>query len=193
MDASTIIGSLHSAVPGAVLEALDQHDVPTIAVERDSLVAVCRALRDAPEHNYALLSDLTCVDVWPREPRFEVTYNLVNLGVAGFPTPGASGPPRRLRLVVRLSGDDPHVPTLGEVYPAASWAEREVFDLFGVMFERHPDLRRILLPDEWEGHPLRKDYPVQVKVPVRTHDALQLSEEEFVENIQRTRHFSRRK
>ena len=193
MDASTIIGSLHSALPGAVCEALEQHDVPTIAVDRDSLVAVCRVLRDAPEHNYALLSDLTCVDVWPREPRFEVTYNLVSLGVAGFPAPGASAPPRRLRLVVRLSGDDPHVPTLSEVYASANWAEREVFDLFGVVFEHHPDLRRILLPDEWEGHPLRKDYPVQVKVPVRTHDALQLSEAEFVENIQRTRTISRRK
>ena len=100
---------------------------------------------------------------------------------------------RRLYHDVRLSGDDPHVPTLSEVYASANWAEREVFDLFGVVFEHHPDLRRILLPDEWEGHPLRKDYPVQVKVPVRTHDALQLSEAEFVENIQRTRTISRRK
>jgi len=69
MDASTIIGHLQTAVPGAAFEALDHHDVPTIAVERDHIVEVCRVLRDAPEHNYSLLSDLTCADGWPREPR----------------------------------------------------------------------------------------------------------------------------
>jgi NADH-quinone oxidoreductase subunit C len=187
MDVTTIIGHLHSAVPGASLEPLDRHDVPAIAVSRDHIVEACRALRDAPEHNYSLLSDLTCVDQWPREPRFEVVYNLVCLGVAGFPAAGWSGPPRRLRLIVRLDGGDPRVPTVSGVYPAADWAEREVYDLFGIVFEGHPDLRRILMPDEWEGHPLRRDYPVQVKVPVSTSTALQLSEEEFVRNIERMR------
>lgn len=187
MDAPTIIGHLASAVPGAALEALDHHDVPTIAVDREHLVAVCRELRDAPAHNYALLSDLTCVDTWPREPRFEVVYNLVSLGVAGFPAAGAAAPARRLRLVVRLDGADAHVPTLDGVYASANWAEREVYDLFGIYFEGHGDLRRILLPDDWHGHPLRKDYPVQVKVPVDTAVALQLSEEEFVQNIHRLR------
>lgn len=193
MDVTTIIGHLHSAVPGAGLEPLDRHDVPAIAVPRDRIVEVCRALRDAPEHNYAFLSDLTCADQWPREPRFEVVYNLVSLGVDGFPEPGRARTPARLRLVVALSGDDARVPTLSEVYPSANWAEREVYDLFGITFEGHPDLRRILMPDEWEGHPLRKDYPVQVKVPVNTSQSLQLSEDEFVENIERMRSATRKR
>jgi NADH-quinone oxidoreductase subunit C len=187
MDAPTIIGHLLTAVPGAAFEALDHHDVPAIAVERDRIVEVCRVLRDAPEHNYSLLSDLTCADRWPREPRYEVIYNLVSLGVAGFPTAGAAAPPARLRLVVRLEGADARVSTVESVYPAENWAEREVYDLFGIVFAGHGDLRRILLPDDWEGHPLRKDYPVQVKVPVATYAALQLSEEEFVKNMERLR------
>jgi NADH-quinone oxidoreductase subunit C len=187
MDASPIAAQLQEAVAGAAIEPVAGHDVPTLAVSREHLVDLCRVLRDAPEHNYALLSDLTCVDVWPRGPRFEVVYNLVSLGVAGFPRAGGSTQPRRLRLIVRLTGEDASVPTVSGVYPAADWAEREVYDLFGIVFTGHPDLRRILMPDEWEGHPLRKDYPVQVNVPVRSHEPLQLSEDEFVANMERLR------
>lgn len=186
MDATTLIDHLQSAVPGATFEPLDGHDVPTALVAREHIVEACRALRDDAEWPFSLLSDVTCVDYWPRAPRYEVVYNLVCLGVAGFPR-GDGGRPARVRLIVRLDGADARVPTVSSVYPAANWAEREVFDLFGIVFDGHPDLRRILMPDEWEGHPLRKDYPVQVKVPVRTHEALQLSEEEFVANMQRLR------
>lgn len=187
MDVSTIIDLLQATAPGAVFETLDRHDVPTIAVPREAIVTVCRALRDAPQHAYSLLSELTATDAWPAEPRFQVIYNLVSLGVPGFPAPGQAVPPSRLRLVVRLDGADPVVPSVAGVYPSADWAEREVYDLFGVLFDGHSDLRRILLRDDWEGHPLRKDYPVQVKLPVRTYEALQLSEAEFVESIQRMR------
>jgi NADH-quinone oxidoreductase subunit C len=188
MDASPLIDELHSLVPGVTLEAAASGDgTPTVVVPKDHLVACCTALRDTPSRNFSFLSDLTCVDYWPQSPRYTMVYNLVSLGVKGFPAPGVADAPARLRLLVRLEDADPRVSTLSTVYPAASWAEREVFDLFGVIFEGHPDLRRILLPDDWEGHPLRKDYPVQVNVPVASTAALQLSEEEFVANMERLR------
>jgi NADH-quinone oxidoreductase subunit C len=90
------------------------------------------------------------VDHYPNEPRFEAVYHLLSIKTA-----------QRLRLKVRLPGDDPRVESMVSVWPAANAYEREVFDLFGFQFENHPFLRRILLPDDWEGHPLRKDYPVQ--------------------------------
>jgi NADH-quinone oxidoreductase subunit C len=90
------------------------------------------------------------VDRFPHEPRFELNYHLVSI-------------PRRekIRLKVRLAGSDPVADTLVPVWPGANWLEREIFDLFGIRFTGHPDLRRILLPEDWEGHPLRKDYPVE--------------------------------
>jgi len=92
----------------------------------------------------------TCVDRYPAEPRFELNYHLVSI-------------PRRekVRLRVWLGGNDPVVDSLVPVWPGANWLEREIFDLFGIRFAGHPDLRRILLPDDWEGHPLRRDYPVE--------------------------------
>jgi NADH-quinone oxidoreductase subunit C len=99
---------------------------------------------------FNLLTDATSVDRYPLEPRFEVNYHLVSI-------------PRsdRLRLQVRLSASDPVVDSLVSVWPGANWLEREIFDLMGIRFEGHPDLRRILMPDDWEGYPLRRDYPVE--------------------------------
>lgn len=122
----------------------------TVQIARPQLRAVCELLRDEPELSFKFLADLTAVDHYPGEPRFEVVYHLLSLDHA-----------QRLRLKVRLSGDDPKVDSLVPVWPAANAFEREVFDLFGIHFEGHPFLRRILLPEDWEGHPLRKDYPVQ--------------------------------
>lgn len=117
-----------------------------------ALVEACLALRDAPHLRYDLLEDMTAVD-WPeREPRFDLVYQMVST------TTGAS-----LRLKVQVGGEDdpePEAPTVSAVWPTANWYEREVFDLFGVRFSGHPDLRRILMPTDWVGYPLRKDYPL---------------------------------
>jgi NADH:ubiquinone oxidoreductase subunit C len=91
-----------------------------------------------------------------------------------------------MRVKVIL-GEGQEVPTISTVWPSANWQEREVWDLFGVVFTGHPQLERLLTPDDWEGHPLRKDYPVQVKVPVRTYEALQLTQEEFRANVEADR------
>src|SRR4029078_4632143 len=105
------------------------------------------------------------------------------LGVAGF-----GDTPRRLRVKVRVPGEHGVlVPSVSGVWPAAAWSEREGYDLFCVHFSGPPDLRRILMPDDWEGFPLRKDYPVQIKQPVKTYEPLQVSQEQFVGNIEATR------
>jgi NADH-quinone oxidoreductase subunit C len=183
MDATTLLGLLQTAVPGAHFDVVPSVDCPTLLVPREHIVATCRAMRDVPELSFAVLVDLTAVDYLPRDPRFEVVYQFVRLG--DFPRPGLT--PARVRLKVPVPAGDVRVPTVSGVYPNANWAEREVFDLFGVVFDGHPDLRRILTTDDWEGHPLRKDYPVQVQVPVRVQERLQLSEQEFVANIERQR------
>jgi NADH-quinone oxidoreductase subunit C len=183
-DAAAILEILSRAVPAVRLEGVEAGDgMPTIYVPLEHLVETCRALRDTPELRFALLVDLLPVDYLPREPRFEIVYLLASLGMAGF-----GQTPRRLRVKVRVpGGDDALAPSVTSVWPAASWSEREAYDLFGIRFSDHPDLRRILMPEDWDGHPLRKDYPVQIRMPVKTYEPLQVSQEQFVANIQATR------
>ena len=185
----TIIDRLSHSVPAGGLEGVESGDaMPTIYVAREQLVETCRALRDIPELGFAFLADITGVDYLTREPRFEVVYLLASLGIPGF---GETA--QRLRLKVRVpGGDQARVPTVSQIWPAANWAEREVYDLFGIHFENHPDLRRVLMPDDWEGFPLRKDYPVQIKQPVKVYEPLQVSQEQFVANIEATRERARR-
>ena len=113
-----------------------------------------------------------------REPRFEVVYHLLSI-------PNRA----RLRLKVRVasSGAGSVVPTVQGVWPGAGWPEREVWDMFGIVFDGHPDLRRLLMPEDWEGHPARKDYPVQIKKAAQTYEPLEVSEAEFRANIERDR------
>ena len=180
---------LEQHLPAGSFEAVPAADgMPTIYVPRDQLVDTMRTLRDAPPLRYAFLADITAVDYLPREPRFEVLYLMASLGAAGY-----GDTPKRLRVKVRLPGVDPTVPTLVGVWPAANWAERELWDMFGIRVDGHPDLRRILMPEDWEGFPARRDYPVQIKQPVKTYEPLQVSEEEFVANIEASRDRSRKR
>jgi NADH-quinone oxidoreductase subunit C len=148
----------------------------TIYVSRDHVLAVARALRDTPELRFAFLAELTALDVWPREPRFEVVYVFVSIEHR-----------LRLRMKVRLHGADAHVATISSLWPAANWLEREVWDLFGIVFDDHPDPRRLLMPEDWEGFPLRKDSPVQIRRPPHVAEALQVTAEEFRQNVERDR------
>ena len=187
MQATDIAAVLNRVLPGVAYETPEAVDQGVLIVPLDALVDTIRALRDTPELNYSFLAEMTAVDWWPTEPRFEVVYHFANIGIADFPTKGMSGTASRLRVKVRRAGSEAHLPTLVDVFPNANWYEREVYDLFGIIFDGHPDLRRILMPDDWEGHPARKDYPVQVKVPVTFKSDLQVTEEQFVANIEAQR------
>ena len=177
MDGSALIALLQQAVPGATVEPAPSVDLhTTFYVSRDHLVDVARALRDTPALRLAFLAELTAVDVWPREPRFEVVYVLVSIEHR-----------LRVRMKVRLHGADAHLSTVTGIWPAANWLEREVWDLFGVVFDGHPDPRRLLMPEDWEGFPLRKDSPVQIRRPPHTAEALQVTQEEFAANVERDR------
>jgi NADH-quinone oxidoreductase subunit C len=173
MDPNVLVTLLQEAVPGAVLEPAVSADLhTTLYVPREQLPAVARVLRDRPEWRFALLAELTASDFWPREPRFEVVYILISIEHS-----------LRLRLKVRLHGSDAHVATLSDLWPSANWLEREVWDMFGIVFDGHPDPRRLLMPDDWEGYPLRKDYPVQIAMKPTTTAAIQVTEQEFRANL----------
>jgi NADH-quinone oxidoreductase subunit C len=156
MDANTLVASLQEAVPAAQIESVPSVDLQTtFYVSRDDLPQVARALRARPDLSFELLAELTAVDLWPHEPRFELVYILVSISRR-----------QRLRLKVRLAGESAHVASVIGVWPAANWLEREVWDMFGITFRGHPDLKRILMYEEFEGHPLRKDYPVNKRQPL---------------------------
>ena len=166
----------------AQFEAVEARDgMPTLFVSLERLQDASLVLRDDPALRFVFLADLVPIDYYPRQPRFEVNYVLACPGVAGY---GDS--PKRLRLKVRVPEGTP-VPTVSSIWASANWAEREAYDLYGLVFEGHPDPRRILMPEDWEGYPMRKDYPVQIKAPVKTYEPLQLSEEEFVANVEASR------
>ncbi len=167
-----MIEALRSLFPAVALESVESIDQQTIRVPAANLVEICRALHDRTELGFVLLADITAVDWWPREPRYDVVYHLSSLT-------------QRLRVKVSIDGNAPRLPTVQSVWPAAGWLERETWDMFGIVFEGHGDLRRLLMPDEWEGHPLRKDFPVQIRLRPRAEEPLQVTEEEFRANLAR--------
>jgi NADH-quinone oxidoreductase subunit C len=185
-ESASVLDILRAAVPDAVIEPGPATDMPTVYVDRDHALDVVQVLRDDPALQFALLVEITAADYHPADPRFEVVYHFACLGPA-FATADPPAPARRLRVKVRVAGADPRMPSITSVYPSANWLEREVFDLFGVSFDGHPDLRRILMPDEWDGHPARKDYAVQIRKDTASWSALQLTAEEFASNVQAQR------
>ncbi|MEA1977604.1 MAG: NADH-quinone oxidoreductase subunit C [Chloroflexota bacterium] len=121
----------------------------SVTLDRESIVTACQMLRDDPELDFNFLAALTAVDYWPSEPRFKIVYELYSLANKEF-----------IGLRAQLSNESPEISTIESIYPNANWHEREVFDMFGVTFKDHSDQRRIIMPYDWEGHPLRKDYPL---------------------------------
>ena len=175
MDAAAVIAALSPLLPAATYEEGASVDFATLYVPAEHLVATCRALAETPSLRFNVLIELTAADYFPRAPRFEVVYHLLSVAHK-----------QRLRLKVRV-GEGERLPTVQHVWPAAGWPEREVYDMFGVIFAGHPDLRRLLMPEDWDGHPARKDYPVQINKTVQTYVPLEVSEAEFRANIERDR------
>jgi NADH-quinone oxidoreductase subunit C len=160
MTGADVLAELGERFGAAIVETHDQHGDHTVVVARDALIALLRHCRDMPALGFDMLTDLTAVDYskFPgREdgPRFEVVYHLYSLRHN-----------HRVRVKVRVEEDDAVVPTAIPLWPIADWLEREVWDMFGVRFAGHPDLRRLLLYEEFVGHPLRKDYPINRRQPL---------------------------
>lgn len=157
-EPEVMASAVQGACSGAVLEQTSYRQETTLLLRADSVLHVCRFLQSSPDWRFTLLADIAGVD-WPRrEKRFDVVYNLYSIEKN-----------LRLRLKVHLAEGE-SIPSVSSVWRTADWLEREVFDLFGVPFTGHPDLRRILMPDDWQGHPLRKDFPLSYELPQFTHN-----------------------
>jgi NADH-quinone oxidoreductase subunit C len=177
MDSTALVALLRELVTAADVElapSVDRHT--TIFTAAEQVPGLARSLHDHPDLDFSLLADLTATDYWPREPRFELVYVLVSMSQR-----------LRLRVKVRLPGSDAHIATVCGIWPAANWLEREVWDLFGIAFDGHPDPRRLLMPEDWDGYPLRKDYPVQIRKTPTASEPLQVTAEEFRASVARDR------
>ena len=150
LETNLALQKLRDFDPEAVEDARTFRGEVTIYIRPANFLRACEFLRDEPGLKFNFLADVTALDLYPQEPRFEIVYHLLSLETA-----------QRLRLKLRVRGENPRFITAIPVWPAANAFEREVFDLFGIIFDGHPFLRRMLLPEEWEGHPLRKDYPTE--------------------------------
>lgn len=145
---SPLLEEIQKRFPGAISDAVVFRNQPSITATRESLLAICQFLKSDEGEAYTVLTDETAVDYPKRQKRFEVVYQLYSFKRND-----------RLRLKVLASAEE-KVPSVVSIWPAANWLEREVYDMFGVLYEGHPDLRRILLPEDWVGHPLRKDHDI---------------------------------
>jgi NADH-quinone oxidoreductase subunit C len=141
------IEAIETALPAALLDAKFDRGELTLKIAREHIRAVATLVQNS---GYNFLEDVTCVDYYPAEPRFQVIYHIVSHTLKA-----------RVRLAAPVESLDLEIDSITPVWPSADFYEREVFDLFGIRFGGHPNLRRIMMPDEWEGHPLRKDYPVE--------------------------------
>ncbi len=153
-----LAASLKSRFPNLVIEAEDAHQNLTVTIKKEGIKDLCAALKNDPQFTFNVLMDLSCVDYlfWEeKEFRFEVVYNLFSLLKN-----------RRLFIKARVPEADPTMDSVTSFWPAANWYEREVWDMFGIEFKGHPHLKRILMYEEFKGHPLRKDYPYNKRQPL---------------------------
>lgn len=155
MEQSFTLDKIRERFADAVISTHSRLGDDTVVIANSKILEVARFLKEDPELAFDLMIDLTAVDHWKNKPRFEVVMHLQSLEKN-----------HRLRVKVPVEGSDPTIETVSSVWPAANWYEREVYDMFGIVFKGHPDLRRILMYPEFEGHPLRKDYPITKRQPL---------------------------
>lgn len=155
MQDSLTLRKVQDAFADDLITTHSQLGQDTVVIARRCLLDLARFLKEDPELRYDVLMDVTAVDYWKRKPRFEVVYHFLSM------------PHRyRVRVKVPVGEPDPEVDSLTELWPSANWYEREVYDMFGIRFRGHPNLKRILMYPEFEGHPLRKDYPINRRQPL---------------------------
>jgi NADH-quinone oxidoreductase subunit C len=153
-----ILTRLKEKFPDSILEVTEFRNELTFIVKKEDIVRLCAFLRDDPEFSFNFLSDLCGVDYLVRKPRFDVVYNLYSISKN-----------KRVRLKAKVDEGE-SVPSVASIWNTANWQEREVFDMLGIKFDGHPDLRRILMPEDWEGHPLRKDFPLTKEEVMFSHN-----------------------
>lgn len=146
---SILIKNIKTRFGPSILDTIIFGDEVTHLVKKASLIEICNFLKDDPALQFNFLSDIAGADYFPKKPRFEVVYHLYSI-------------PKKHRLRLKVTtGEDETVPSVTSIWKSADWAEREAYDMFGIVFEGHPNLKRIYMPEEWEGFPLRKDYPLK--------------------------------
>ena len=155
MNQSSILGRIEEKFPALVNETHSRLGQDTVVINKSGIVELSRFLKEDNDLKFNILADLTAVDYWKKDPRFQVVYHFLSLENKF-----------RIRVKAPVKESDCEVPTLCGLWPAANWYEREVFDMFGIKFKGHPDLRRILMYPGFEGHPLRKDYPKTRHQPI---------------------------
>ena len=149
MNNLTVVEKLKNRFPGIPFETAEFRDELTVVVPKENIVELCRFLKEDPDLSFDLLADLFGIDMYVPAKRFGVIYNLFSLKSR-----------HRIRLKTFMEEEIPKIPTVSGVWSTANWHERETYDMFGIVFEGHPDLRRMYMPDEFEHYPLRKDFPL---------------------------------
>ena len=155
MDASVTLKRLAERFPGSIIETHSHRGNDTAVVKKEDILSIFKYLRDDEALLYNFMMDLTVVDYLGKEPRFEVVYHLYSLKYN-----------RRVRIKARISESDTSIDSIVPIWISANWFEREAFDMYGIIFNGHPELKRLLLYEGFEGHPLRKDYPIKKRQPL---------------------------
>lgn len=148
-SSETVVEKLRGRFPDSIQDVTEFRGETTVRVSKEAIVDICRFLHDDPDLAFNHLTDVTAVDYLDRTPRFDVVYHMFSI-------------PHKVRLRLKAGlADGETIDSVTVVWPGAGWMEDETYDMFGIAFEGHPDLRRILMPEDWDGHPFRKDYPLR--------------------------------